>query len=432
MLLKLTKDLPKNEHYIYSWICSMIIILADKNQTFRANIHYSIFENKIGGCYRRYINQLIDWNIIGVQLNEAGNETYSFNNKSGNNFNKCYYLTPAAIESGFTVVNYTTKRGRYYTMDENIINNEINVSNPIIDYTVKVIDNLEDNYEFEDVNKINEALKLSYKKEIKTNNMNKKGNGYHMTGVTKHIITHNLNETNYFNIFTKDEQRKLIIGEWWLKKLLLNNFTVKISPHCGRMYHPAICSPKFIKEFLWFKGCNTKVYYDIKSCFPVLLSKFIHADEKDKYKKYLDSDIYLTIKPDDRNGCKVEFQKFVNGFVKNYVHKFFKAELPLSYEYFKTNFKTLAMSLQQTESNIIIQKLVPFCIENNINNILTLHDGWMADGRIEEHEKMMVEYASNLFFQECGYQPTIKKETRTRHIEVINDNEQDDCCLDIL
>jgi len=428
-LIQYIKPLPKAEAYKYSWICSIVMILSNKELPLRANIHSDVFLNKLESKYVKYISQLQKWNIIGVQLNEDNKEIYSANNPNGNSFSKCYYWTELAINSGGIVIQYNNRyKPTFYSFNENVINNEINLKDPIINYTVNVIDNFEVNYKLEDVNQLNKFILYGIDKRKETKERSRRTYKHHMFRARKVKITQNANELTYFNLFTEEEQRKLIIGEWWLKKLELNNYSVKISDKCNRCYHPIIMMPQQTREFLWFKNCNTKVYYDIKSCFPVLLMKYIPADEKEKYREYLDKDIYLSIclKESERNQCKIEFQRFINGFVNNYVKKWFRVNLPLTYEYIKTNHKTMAMNLQQTESKIMVKGLIPLCIEKNIPDILVMHDGWLSSSAA--HEEVLINYVQTQFKNDCGYTPTIKKEIRTREIEIFDNDEE--CCLD--
>ena len=165
---------------------------------------------------------------------------------------------------------------------------------------------------------------------------------------------------------------------------------------------------------MWFKLSDVVMDYDIKSCFPVLLTTMVPESEKAEYKQILDGDIYASIiegTKNDRDDCKVAFQQFINGFVTNYVSKWFEHKFPLTYKAIEGDYANMSKRLQTMESNIIVRGLIPYCIEHNYNGLVTCHDGWMTSGTFQ-HSTEVESFVKNEIFKVCGYMPVIKASKR--------------------
>lgn len=359
-------NLPTKELHKYAFICSFIKVKEDKRYK-NANVHCKVWENRLGSYYRKFINDLIEWDIITVQE--------SYLNGKEKSFTKCYALTLSSVKSGFTVTDFSIRKPSTLSMEENIIRNNINIYDNVIEYTYSSINN----------------IYISY--------------------IPSTIIC------------ADESIEKVIEGEFYLKKIATNNYFIKYGENCGRLYHPVICCPKVLRKTLWYKDSNIVMLYDIKSCFPVLLHRYVHPTEKDKYSKVLDGDIYNDIEPDGhlnpeiRNNCKILFQMFINGFVDNIVYRYFINEFPLTFRYIESNYKKMAHDLQKTESHIMVQGMIPFVIDNNIKDIILLHDGWMSSGNLE-NDRRIIGWVKDSIEKVCGYVPRIGVEKRERMMDI--------------
>jgi len=61
-----------------------------------------------------------------------------------------------------------------------------------------------------------------------------------------------------------------------------------------------------------------------------------------------------------------------------------------------------------------VNKFLSFCIENQINNIILLHDGWIDDN---DTGYDLVSFVKDEVEKQCGYRPKIGIEMRRRIIE---------------
>ena len=379
------KDMDDKEQFKYAFIPSFIKSMIDKDNRFKnVNIGRKVWQNRIGDNYRAYINRLIEWDIIKIQLYKDGIEYYSFKNKG---VCKCYSLTTSAIKSGYYKKDFKKNKPSVLTDSDNVVFNKIDIIDPVISYTHTSVKNL---------------------KTIKT------------------IPTPAICAGKMLDEIESDFITSEITDKHWLEKLEYNNYSIHYGANCGRLYHPVISMSKNARKTVFYKNSDTVYDYDIKTCFPVLLLKFVPELEKVAYKQLLNGDIYTAIIDNtrySRDNCKKSFQMFINGFVKNYVYAWFEASLPLTFEYIKANHKTMAKDLQTIESNIMVQGLIRFCMENNIENIITCHDGWIAPNDSDSFK--IIGYVQSSFEKECGYAPFITNNIRHKPSPTICDGKSD-------
>ncbi len=113
-------------------------------------------------------------------------------------------------------------------------------------------------------------------------------------------------------------------------------FNVHYSAKAKRLYHAAINMPKVARKNLILKSdASVPLFeYDVKSCTPVILLGLVKdPTERATLTALLDGDIYTAIATEsgvakDRAEIKVDFLKFLNGAVRNYVFTFFHEHLP--------------------------------------------------------------------------------------------------------
>jgi hypothetical protein len=373
MLWQRICDLPESEQFRYAYIASFIKVMgADNNRFHNINISYKVWLNTIGSGYRRYVDDLLEWNVISIQTNDNGSESYCEGHHA-----KCYSLTLEANKSGWLLKDYHKRKSKSVPSDLMVVKNGLDLTDPIISYTYASI----------------ELLVVDDENNIQINNIP--------------------------SVICLDEDQlemvcDIIRGEHWLRKLDTKNYTIDYGKRSGRLYHPVICMPKTSRQRVWFKDSDVVMDYDVKSCFPVLLTAMVPESEKAEYKKILDGDIYASIisgTKHDRDDCKVAFQQFINGFVSNYVSKWFAQHFPLTYKTIEGDYANMSQRLQTMESLIIVKGLIPYCIENHYTGLITCHDGWMTSGTFK-HSTEVESFVKNEIFKVCGYMPVIKSNRR--------------------
>lgn len=373
MLWRHICDLPESEQFRYAYITSFIKVMgADNNRFHNINVHWKVWVNTIGSGYRHYVNDLLAWNVISIQTNDNGSESYSEGHHA-----KCYSITLEANQSGWMLKDYRKRKSP--TKDDHAAVDSIlaDTSDPILTYTYASM----------------ELLWVDDEDDIQNRNIPT------VISLDEHQLESVIN---------------IIRGEHWLKKLETKRYTIAYGQNCGRLYHPIICMPRTSREHVWFKHSDVVVDYDVKSCFPVLLHALVPESEKAEYKKILDGDIYASIiagTKHDRDDCKVAFQQFINGFVSNYVSQWFEQQFPLTYAVIKADYANMSKMLQTMESNIMVQGLIKFCIANGFEGVVTCHDGYMTSGSFQ-HSATLESFVKNEFFKACGYMPVIKASTR--------------------
>ena len=293
MLWQRICDLPEPEQFRYAYITSFIKVMAHGNNRYNnVNVSYTVWSNRIGSGYLRYIEDLKAWNIISVQKNDKGQDSYEVGGHC-----KCFSVTLAANKSGWLSKDFKKRKSKEADMETLVVSKITDTTDPILNYTFQSLKNLkiDDEFEIEQISNIPSDICLDETQLDLT-------------------ISH-------------------IKGQIWLKKLATWDFTIGYGKNSGRLYHPVICMPRTAREHVWFTDSDMVIDNDIKSCFPVLLHALVPESEKDEYKKVLDGDIYASIiegTKHDREDCKVAFQQFLNGFVTNYVSKWFEQLFPHS------------------------------------------------------------------------------------------------------
>ncbi len=373
MLWQRICDLPEFEQFRYAYIASFIKVMASENNRFHSvNVNHKVWLNTIGSGYRRYIEDLIGWNIICIQKNEDGSESFSEGHHA-----KCYGITLDANKSSWILKDYRKRKAKSVASDSVAVKNGVDLMDPIISYIFASM----------------ELLVVDDEDDIQSRNI-------------PTVIP--LDESQLETVCD------LIKGEHWHKKLETKSYTINYGRNCGRLYHPVICMPKTAREHVWFNDSDVVMDYDIKSCFPVLLHALVPDREKAEYKKALDRDIYISIidsTTHDRDDCKVAFQQFINGFVTNFVSQWFQKHFPLTYQTIAGDYQNMSKRLQTMESNVMVQGLIGHCIEHGYTGLITCHDGWMTSGSFENGAEV-INHVKNEIFKVCGYMPVIKASKR--------------------
>jgi hypothetical protein len=378
LLLDKINSFGKKEQFRHCRAASLIKVLSYKENFGRVNISSNVWRKILGRAYRATINNLLKFNIIKIQQNESGGEVYS---NGENSFCKCYYLSDEAINSGFTVKDFGTPKPK-------VCRNKLNSLDDIQLYIQNILNN---------------NITIEY---INNNTLNSYNNIIPCSA-SSHMWCKMESDVNFNTLINE------IRAHDCLKRLAVKDYKITYGEKGGRLYHPIISMPKIGRKFVWFNNSDVIFDNDIKSCFPVLLLKYVHPDEKDAYKAALDSDIYSLIAGNDkRDECKDIFNFYINGNCSNYVKDWFRANLPKTAAWIETNYETMAARLQRDESDIMVQKLGRFVLDNKIDNWVCCHDGWLIDN--ESANQRIIGFVKSEVESACGYNPTIKTITRTR------------------
>ena len=225
-------------------------------------------------------------------------------------------------------------------------------------------------------------------------------------------------------------------AEDWAEATFFGQFNVHYSPKVKRLYHTVILMPKTARRNLILKSnpALPLFEYDVRSCHPVTLLALIDdPQEKDEFKRLLDSDIYRTVAKKSgvkatREDIKLAFVQFVNGSVQNYFHAYFSKIFPKLTEYMMAHGEGMAWFGQTVEAGIMVDE-VPrqllklkavnsVLVQNQSNLSLTsrgnpdavffvpMHDGWLG---IERDEKQIASIVTEQFQKHLGYDVTITK-----------------------
>lgn len=364
------QNLPADIQIGYCYIVSKIIIETKKLPSLYQPVASKYFNDFIGSNYRDYLNQLESWQII--QINNA------YLNAGGSGFTKSYRLHRNARAA-----------------------RKVKIS----------------------INK--QPHPLRDKSELTDN----------VAG----FVHNNLKRlTVRTDLLAQSNAVDDVDAEDWAERIYYGAFNVHYSPKARRLYHAAIAMPKVARRNLILKTDATLPLfeYDVKSCTPVIVLGLIRdTAERATYKALLDGDIYTAIAnysgvTKDRDDIKVDFLKFLNGGVRNYVSTFIHEHVPTLAALVLKGVdaeKGMAWFGQRVESEIMTQEvprqLMQAGTPGNSINLATLsltsrgnpadeilyipmHDGWLG---IERDEHRIASVVRNEFHQRLGYWVTITK-----------------------
>jgi hypothetical protein len=364
------KDLPEEIQVFFCFIVSKVVIETKRFPAQYQSIASEYFNNFIGSEYRSYLNELKDWGIIEI------NEGYL--NAGGSGFCKSYRLHRNARAASKVKIRFKKQ------------------AHPLKDKSELTDDEAE--FVYANLKRLTVRIEL-------------------------------LPQSN-----VTDE----VDAEDWAEAIYYQKFNVHYSAKAKRLYHAAITMPKVARKNLILKTdpLVPLFEYDIKSCMPVILLGLVqNPAEKAKLIMLLAGDIYMAIANEcgqskDRDEIKVDFLKFINGAVRNYVHTYFHRHLPNLTEILmkgKGAEQGMAWFGQRVESEIMAQEvprqliqtgIVPSTIKQSTLSLtsrgdlqdgilyIPMHDGWLG---IERDEKRIAEAVRSEFHRRLGYWVTITK-----------------------
>jgi hypothetical protein len=385
------QGLPEDEQWFYCFIVSKVIVTSKKHPTLYHPISSKYFKDFIGSKYRDLMETLEGWEVIDI------NDQYLNDPVEG--FCKSYRLHPKVLAE--------------------------------------------------------QRVKICFKKK-QVHPLKDKSE---LTDDVAEFVHHNLKRlTVRADLLPQADVTDEVDAEIEAEKIYFQQWNVSYGRKARRLFHNVILMSKAARRNLVLKADpSIPLYeYDVKSCMPVILLGLAKDPaEKAKLKTLLDGDIYTTIAKEcgvtkDRDDIKLDFMYFLNGSIKNYVHKFFHRHLPKLTELVmksKEAEKGMAWFGQRVESEIMVQEIphqlmqsgTPsnvhitsnkqvqntsstavqnIQIQNKSNQSLTcggnpedilyipMHDGWLG---IEHDEQQIAVLVRNEFFRRLGYWVTITK-----------------------
>ncbi len=336
------QNLPEEIQVFFCYIVSKIVIETKKHPALYHPISSKYFNDFIGSKYRAFLEQLEDWDII--EINEA------YQNDAGKGFPKSYRLHPAALTANKVKICFKKKQ----------------------------------------VQPLRDKSKLT-------------------DGVAAFVHENLQRLTVRTDLLPQADVIDEVDAEDAAEDIYFQAFNVHYSANAKRLYHAAILMPKVARKNLILKSdASVPLFeYDVKSCMPVTLLGLIQdPTERATLTALLDGDIYTTIADEsgvtkDRAEIKVDFLKFLNGGVRNYVFTFFHAHLPNLTGILlkgKGADKGMAWFGQRVESEIMVQEVPRQLMKtvtapNSVNQsalsltsrgnpdegilYVPMHDGWL-------------------------------------------------------
>ena len=365
------QDLPDDVRLNYCYIVSKIVIETKKHPTLYHPISSKYFNDFVGSEYRGYLERLEEWRIIDI------NEAYQ--NDAGKGFPKSYRLHSTALAASKVKICFKKKQVQPLRDKSTLTDN----------VTAFVHENLK---------------RLTVRTDLLP-----------QADVIDEVDAEDAAEDIYFQAFN-----------------------VHYAPKAKRLYHAAILMPKVARKNLILKSdASVPLFeYDVKSCMPVTLLGLIQdPTERATLTALLDGDIYTAIANEsgvtkDRAEIKVDFLKFLNGGVRNYVFTFFHQHLPTLAALVlkgKGADKGMAWFGQRVESEIMVQEVPRQLMQtvtapSNVNQsalsltsrgnpdeqilYIPMHDGWLG---IERDEQRIANVVRSEFHRRLGYWVGITK-----------------------
>ena len=365
------QNLPEEIRMAYCYIVNKVVIETKKFPSLYHNISSAYFGDFVGSGYRAFLDKLKGWDILEI------NDGYF--NGGGSGFTKSYRLHPSAQAAAKVKLKFKKKQ----------------------------VQPLRDNSKLTD-------------------------------GVAAFVHENLRRLTVRTDLLPQADVIDEVDAEDWAERIFFQQFNVHYSPKAKRLYHAAILMPKVARRnFILKTDASVPLFeYDVKSCMPVILLGLVQdPTERTKLTTLLDGDIYTSIANEsgvasDRAEIKVDFLKFLNGAVCNYVHTFFHTHLPKLNELVmkgKGAEKGMAWFGQRVESEIMAQEVPRQLIQtgtapNSVNHsalsltsrgnspdgilYIPMHDGWLG---IERDEQRIVGMVRREFHKRLGYWVTITK-----------------------
>lgn len=355
---------PKEMRPGLCFVQNLVLTFADQYEEQAARIPSDCWKEKLGTAYKRFIQQLKDWNEL-----EVDEEDFRWSkDKSGRPMP--YAVPPSALESGTCLVDFEKQRIR-------LPRPKNKPKGPVSEYALECLSQLE----------VAETLVYPPPEDPSKN-----------ADIRKARI--------------KNHCEHIFAGD----------FSLSYGRNVRRLGHRVLWMPKEGRCNLRYRGAAI-AEYDVRTCHPLLmLSFFTNAIERAKYAEMLAGDIYSRVgqemKIDDRRRVKEDFQRVVNfshktadWMAKQYVFQFYHRHFPTFAEQVLFQRNDLAPCLQNFEALLMVERLGAFCREKELFWI-PMHDGFIA--RMDQGDAISGQ-ASKIIQEAVGLAPQITRKPIISH-----------------
>jgi hypothetical protein len=341
--------LPDWERERYAYIQNKVLVTADEGTG--ASISRRYWQGKCGGRYTKYIEELDEWGQLEV------NPSYWATGDEATAFSKSYRVPESALTGGICTLSFRRKR--------------FHPPQPVNDATDEV-----SRY----------ALKcLSFLDVVKDDRFWLPEDPIRRSRIKSHC-----------------------------EHIAFKDFGLGYGGECRRLFHRVVMMPSEGRRNLKHY-CQPLIEYDVKTCHPVLLLPlFTDAGERQRYQDLIAADIYTEIGRAmgvaDREKVKTDFVRVVNPkwrdlewLGERYVFRYFRERFPRFTNDVLSIRTDLALSLQNFEADLMVQRLGMYCRSEGLFWI-PQHDGWistLSDGEIiRGHARKLVSDA-------VGFTPSV-------------------------
>jgi hypothetical protein len=351
--LKASPDLNGLDRDLLAWVVHTVVSRTEEYDWF-TNIERSVWSNRLGSHYRRYL----DWLVV----NEILEENTRYRNDSKNperNFPMSFRvkgLTNQNASRQLVVQTRTLSRVSHFKDQSELVD----------DVTRFVHQCLQDL-----------------------------------------MVTRDL-------VLIQDEVRNALALEQ-CKRIYSGCFNLRYGDKSKRLFHSVIMMVREGRQNLRLRTSGeVLVYCDVKTCFPNLLVSYIKdPNEKTLWLDALNHDLYEVARTQlnsthSRDEVKVQFSKFLSDPdhpTNNVPGRFLEKQVPLLLETIRGD-ANMALNLQNLEASILVQQMVHWAIQNH-RWYVPMFDGFLCTQR---HSSQCIEQAQTFLELKLGHRPYINQQ----------------------
>lgn len=342
--------LPVQEQQRFAYIQNKVLISANEGEW--APVARRYWQDKCGGRYKQYIETLNEWKQLEVD------PSYWASHENATAYSKSYRVPASALSEGVCAIDFRRKRFRPPQADND-------APDEVSRYALKCLSDLE---------------------VVKDDRFWLPDDPIRRSRVTSHC-----------------------------EHIAFKDFGLGYGGQCRRLFHRVVMMPSEGRPNLKHY-CLPLVEYDVKSCHPVLLLPSFTDGERTRYRDLLAADIYTEIGKEmgvaEREKVKMDFVRVVNPkwrdlewLRQQYVFSFFEKRFPHFTESVLCVRTDLALTLQNAEADLMVQRLGSYCQAGGLFWI-PQHDGWistLSDG------ETIKSYAEKIISGAVGFTPRITK-----------------------
>ena len=348
--LKSSPTLNGLDRDLLAWEVHTVVSRTEEFELF-TNIDRSVWSNRLGSHYRRYL----DWLVV----NEILEENTRYRNDSKNperNFPMSFRvkgLNDSNSSQQLVVQTRTLSRVSHFKDQSDLVDN-------VTRYVYRCLQDL--------------------------------------------MVTRNL-------VYIPDQVRDALALEQ-CKRIYSGCFNVHYGDQSKRLFHSVILMVREGRHNLRLRTPGeVLVYCDVKTCFPNLLVTYINnPNEKTLWINALNHDLYDVARTElnsthSRDEVKVQFSKFLSDPkhpTNNVPGRFLEKQFPLLLEIIRGD-PHMALNLQNLEASILVQQMVTWAIQTN-SWYVPMFDGFLCK---LSHLQQVQDHATHLLELKLGHRPII-------------------------